>query len=147
MPRNWLYFGFLAIFGYAQASFGTEGCVRGPTRWLQVSAQKVPLCRGQADSGHRLVWASGGCQAAQGLVLKCAAVDWLNQTATEKARLRDQFSKRGSALPGGANPAAAYCEFLGGKPDMAKDLRKNELGICIAKDKSFVLSWELYSSQ
>lgn len=42
------------------------------------------------------------------------------------------------------HPAAAYCTLLDGKYEIAKHTDGDEDGICVFKDSSFILAWDLY---
>jgi hypothetical protein len=45
--------------------------------------------------------------------------------------------------PGGVNPTSPLCRVVGGKPSVFFYENKNAVSVCIFKDKSFLLGWDL----
>lgn len=46
--------------------------------------------------------------------------------------------------PGGRNPAAALCPAIGAEPDIYYYENGDAVTICLFKDKSFIVAWNLF---
>lgn len=61
-------------------------------------------------------------------------------TALKKAEIKTKKSSDGLA----GHPAADFCEQEGGEYVTGKRLSGDEDGLCVFKDKSFILGWDYY---
>lgn len=53
------------------------------------------------------------------------------------------LKKTKTKLIAGENPTSYVCEQLKGEPDIFYDEKKSEVSVCVFKDKSFLLTWDL----
>jgi putative hemolysin len=73
---------------------------------------------------------------------------WVSKNCLEKKcdALKSHSPKESKADAGKwiGNPSSAFCEVSGGKYIIGKLPSGDEDGLCLLKDKSYILSWDYY---
>jgi hypothetical protein len=113
---------FLFIFLFSSTLFGTDVF----WEYDRINAQPIFKYKGIRIS-H-----------SQCYQKKCQAKDVI--VSTNKDLLKKVY-----VGPNGVNPTSPFCRALNGKPTIFYLQNRDAVSICIFKDRSFLLSWDLYN--